>query len=338
MTGPRVSVVLPVRDAAPTLPECLRSLAAQTLQQHEILAVDDGSRDTSREILDEAARLDRRIQVLEGGRRGLVAALNLALTAARAPLVARMDADDVADPRRLQIQAERLETDRRTDVLGCRIRVLRDPALPENRGMYAYVDWLNGLLNHDAIVTDLWVESPLAHPSVVLRASLLRKLQGYRDFEGPEDYDLWLRAHAAGARFAKVDEELLGWRDGPRRLTRTDPRYAARRFLDLKIERLEKGLLSGRRPVAIWGAGPIGKGWARALAERGHAVAAFVEVDPRKIGGVIHGAPVLDLGGAAALRGRLHLGAVGRPGAREEIRRQVRSLGHAEGRDFIAVA
>lgn len=333
-----MSVVLPVRDAAPTLPECLRSLAAQTLQEYEILAVDDGSRDASREILDEAARLDRRIQVLESGRRGLVAALNFALTAARAPLVARMDADDVADPRRLQIQAERLETDRRTDVLGCRVRVLRDPAQPENRGMCAYVDWLNGLLNHDAIVTDLWVESPLAHPSVVLRTSVLRKLQGYRGFEGPEDYDLWLRAHAAGARFAKVDEELLGWRDGPHRLTRTDPRYAARRFLDLKIERLEKGLLSGGRPVAIWGAGPIGKGWARALAERGHAVAAFVEVDPRKIGGVIHGAPVLDLGGAAALRGRLHLGAVGRPGAREEIRRQVRSLGYAEGRDFIAVA
>lgn len=338
MTAPRVSVVLPVRDAAATLPECLRSLAEQSLLDFEVLAVDDGSRDGSRALLESAAAADRRFRVLDGSRRGLVPALNQALGAAGAPLIARMDADDVADPRRLSLQVERLEADPGTEILGCRVRLLRDEAQPENQGMGAYVDWLNRLLDHDAIVADLWVESPFVHPSVVLRASVLRGLGGYRDFDGPEDYDLWLRAHAAGVRFGKVDEELLAWRDRPGRLTRTDSRYAATRFRALKIERLERGLLAGRRPVVIWGAGPIGKGWARALAARGHAVAAFVEVDARKIGCVIHGAPVLDLRGAAGLRGPLHLAAVGRPGAREEIRRLVRDLGLVEGRDFVAVA
>lgn len=338
MRAPRVSVVLPVRDAGDTLPECLRSLAVQSLSDYDLVAIDDGSLDASRALLESAAALDPRIQVLEGGRRGLVAALNQALAAVRAPLVARMDADDIAHPRRLELQVERLEGDTRTEILGCRIRLLPDQAQPENRGMVAYVDWLNRLLDHDAIVADLWVESPLVHPSVILRTSVLRQLGGYRDFDGPEDYDLWLRAHAAGVRFGKVDEELLDWRDRPGRLTRTDSRYAPSRFRDLKIERLEEGLLAERRAVVVWGAGPIGKGWARALAAHGHAIAAFVEVDPRKIGGVIHGAPVLDLGGAKGLRGPLHLAAVGRPGAREEIRRLARDLGFLEGRDLIAVA
>jgi len=334
----RVSVLLPVRDAAATLPECLRSLSAQSLEDHEVIAVDDGSRDASGALLEAAARADRRVRVFGGAGRGLVAALNRALAEARAPLVARMDADDVADPRRLEVQVRRLDEEPETDVLGCRVRLLADPALPDNQGMRAYVAWLNGLLDHESIVRDLWVESPLAHPSVVLRTRALRGLAGYRDFDGPEDYDLWLRAHTAGLRFGKVDEELLAWRDAPDRLTRTDPRYAPSRFRAVKIEALERGPLRHGRPVAIWGAGPIGKGWAQALAARGHAVAAFVEVDPRKIGGVIHGAPVLGVSAAADLRGLLHLAAVGQPGARAEIRRCVREMGYEEGRDLIAVA
>jgi hypothetical protein len=75
------------------------------------------------------------------------------------------------------------------------------------------------------MVADLFVESPLVHPSVMARAAALRALGGYRVFDGPEDYDLWLRAHAAGLRFAKLSEVLLDWRDSPRRLTRRDPRY-----------------------------------------------------------------------------------------------------------------
>lgn len=336
MSAPRVSVLLPVRDGEATLRECLRSLAVQTLDDHEVIAVDDHSTDGSREILDDAAAGDRRVRVLANPGRGLVAALNAAASAARAPLLARMDADDICHPERLLRQAVRLDGEPATGVLGTRALLVGGPA--PNAGMRSYVEWLNGLLDHEAITRDLYVESPLAHPTVMMRADLLARLGGYRAFDGPEDYDLWLRAHRAGARFAKLAEPLLEWRDGAGRLTRTDPRYAPARFRDLKLRALEAGPLAAGRPTVIWGAGPVGKGWSRALAARGHRVAAFVEVHPGRLGQRIHGAPVLPVAEAAGAAGALHLAAVGQPGAREEIRRHAAGLGLAEGTDLIAVA
>jgi glycosyltransferase involved in cell wall biosynthesis len=335
VTSPRVSVLLPVRNAAETLEECLTSLAAQTLADHEVIAVDDHSTDGSRAILEEAGRRDARVRVVRNPGEGLVAALNASAAAARAALLARMDADDVCHPERLRAQAARFQRDAALSILGTCVRLV-GPSGP-NDGMRAYVRWLNGLLDHEAIVRDLFVESPLAHPTVMMRSEELRRLGGYRAFDGPEDYDLWLRAHAAGARFAKLPEALVDWRDTPGRLSRTDPRYAPARFRELKIRALEGGALAHRAAV-VWGAGPVGKGWSRALRARGHEVAAFVEVHPRRLGERIHGVPVVPVEAAAGMTGALHLAAVGRPGAREEIRRQAARLGLRDGADLIAVA
>jgi glycosyltransferase involved in cell wall biosynthesis len=334
VTTPAVSVLLPARDARETLGACLDSLAAQTLGDHEVVAVDDGSLDGSAEMLAERSREDPRLRVLPGARRGLVPALNAALAAARAPLVARMDADDESHPARLALQKSRLDRDARLDVLGCGVRLVGEGS----EGLQSYVDWQNGLLDHDAIERDRFVESPLVHPSVMMRTEALRSLGGWRDFEGPEDYDLWLRALEAGLRFAKLEEILLSWRDSPRRLTRTDPRYSPERFQALKVAALLRGPLVAGREVVVWGAGPLGKFWARALREKGHSVVAFVEVDPRKIGGKVGGAPVVDAAGAGAWRGPLHLAAVGQRGARDRIRAEASKLGLEEGRDLVAVA
>jgi glycosyltransferase involved in cell wall biosynthesis len=332
---PLVSVLLPVRDAAGTLESALRSLRAQTLREHEVIAVDDGSSDGSGERLDRAARADPRLRVVHTPARGLVAALNTALGRARAPLLARMDADDRAHRRRLELQAVRLLADPGLDVLGARVRhwVTADGPTA-TAGMRAYVRWSNRLLQHEQIVRDLLVESPLVHPSVMMRAALARRLSGYRDFDGPEDYDLWLRARALGARFAKLPQPLLLWRDRARRLTRTDSRYAPARFLALKLEALEAAHLRPPRPLVVWGAGKAGKRWARALLARGHRLAAFVEVDPRKLGQRIHHAPVVGCAGAAAFGGALHLSAVGQPAARRRIRAEAARY----GLELVAVA
>jgi hypothetical protein len=330
-------VLLPVRDAATTLGACLDSLAAQSLADHEVVAVDDGSRDGSGEILRARARADARLRVVSTPPAGLVSALNRALKDARAPLVARMDADDRAARERLALQAERLERDATVDVLGCRVRVVGLGG-PPGAGMRAYVRWQNALLDHDDMARDRFVESPLVHPSVAMRGAALERLGGWRELGGPEDYDLWLRAFAAGLRFAKLPEVLLDWSDSPGRLTRTDPRYAADRFLALKLAALAEGPLAGGRPAVVWGAGPVGKAWSRALRATGHEVRAFVEVNPRKLGARLHGAPVVGVDGAGALRGPLHLAAVGQPGARERIRAEAARLGLVEGADFVAVA
>jgi hypothetical protein len=204
--------------------------------------------------------------------------------------------------------------------------------------MRAYVRWQNALLDHDAMARDRFVESPLVHPSVAMRKAALERLGGWRELDGPEDYDLWLRAFAAGLRFAKLPEVLLDWSDSRGRLTRTDPRYAPARFLALKLEALAGGPLGGGRGAVVWGAGPVGKAWSRALRSTGHEVRAFVEVNPRKVGCRLHGAPVLAVEQAGGLRGPLHLAAVGQPGARERIRGEAARLGLVEGADLVAVA
>ncbi len=334
MSAPAVTVLLPVRNARETLGACLDSLAAQTLVDHEVVAVDDGSVDGSAELLGDRARADPRVRALFGPHRGLVSALNTASAAALAPLVARMDADDVSFPGRLALQKARLDADRSTHVLGSRVRL--EGARSE--GLQAYVDWQNTLLDHEAIARDRFVESPLVHPSVMMRTESLRALGGYRDFAGPEDYDLWLRAFDDGLRFAKLEETLLVWRDSPSRLTRTDARYSPASFQAVKLEALLRGPLAGGREVVLWGAGRVGRSWARALRGTGRRVAAFVEVDPRKIGKAVAGAPVVSVADAAGFRGPLHLAAVGQKGARERIRAAASRLGLAEEADLVAVA
>jgi glycosyltransferase involved in cell wall biosynthesis len=327
-------VLLPVRDAATTLPACLRSLSRQTLKDHEVVAIDDGSSDTSGELLEAFARKDPRLRVVHTPRLGLVPALQRALGLAQAELVARMDADDLAHRDRLALQRERLFAERQLTVVGCRVAVPADAG----EGMKAYVAWSNGLLDHERITADLHVESPLVHPSVMMRASALRQLGGWREFPGPEDYDLWLRGYAAGWRFAKREETLLVWRDSALRLTRTDPRYQADRFFELKLESLRQGPLRAGRPVVLWGAGPVAKAWSRALRGLGHKLLAWVEVDRRKIGNRVHGAEVVGIEEAGRFPQALHLAAVGQRGARERIRENAQALGLREGEGFVAVA
>jgi glycosyltransferase involved in cell wall biosynthesis len=331
LASPRVSVLLPVRDAAGTLDAALASLAGQSLSSLEVVAVDDGSADGSAEILRQAASRDPRVRVFATGGRGIAHALNCALARARGDLVARMDADDLAREDRLAIQADALS--RVPGIWGCRVKLIPDPE-GGSPGMERYVDWQNELLDHERIVGDLFVESPLCHPSVMMPRRLLEELGGYRDFDGPEDYDLWLRAYFRGVTFSKVPEVLLDWRDTKGRASRCDPRYAPERFQALKLDALGSILERGEG-VVLWGAGPVGKSWSRALAARGHKVLAFVEVDERKIGRAIHGAPVLR-SDEARIPGAVHLAVVGQPGARQKIRDEARRLGL--DRQLVAVA
>ena len=326
-----------MRNAAGTLERCLRSLAGQTLRDHEIVAVDDGSTDASAAILDAWAARDARVCVRRTPPRGLVAALNQAAADARAPVVARMDADDVSAPERLERQWRRLQEGPRVDILGTCV-AWRGEHAARAAGMRAYVEWQNALLDHEAIVRDLFVESPIVHPSVAMPLGTLRDLGGYRELDGPEDYDLWLRAESAGLRFAKLPDVLLEWWDAPTRLTRASARYGADRFFALKVAALERRYLTPARPIVIWGAGPIGKAWSRALRARGHAVAAFVEVHPRKLGARVHGVHVVGVEAVATLDPALHLAAVGQPGARARIRAAAGAAGLVDGRDLVAVA
>jgi glycosyltransferase involved in cell wall biosynthesis len=329
VSAPRVSVLLPVRDEEPYLADCLDSLSAQTLVDFEVIVVDDGSTDGSPAILEAHARADSRFRVLRQEPAGMVAASERARAEARAPLIARMDADDVALPERLELQVAAIEEEGLAAV-GGRVEYFPEPT----DGMRAYADWLNSLVTVDAALRELWVECPLPGPGLTGRAELV----SYRDRGWPEDYDLVLRMWEAGGRFRNVAALVHRWRDHPKRLTRTQPAYGLDAFRRCKVHFLRRTLLAGGRAAVVWGAGPTGKAFARELLAAGTPLAAFVEVDPRKLGKRIHGAPVVPVEQAAGFGDALSLGAVSGPEGRRRVRELAAELGLVEGRDFVAVA
>jgi glycosyltransferase involved in cell wall biosynthesis len=330
---PRVSVVLPFRDAADTLDDALRSIAAQTMPDFECLLIDNGSLDASADVARAAAIRDVRFRALrvDGG---LVQALNAGIAAAQSALIARMDADDLAHPTRLERQLCALDDDPTLAVSSCLVRCFPEETLPG--GMRRYEAWLNALRTPDEIRDALFIESPIAHPSAVIRRAALDAVGGYRETGGPEDYDLWLRLLLGGHRAGKVGEVLLQWRDSTQRLSRVDPRCDRRRFFATKVEHFPSAV-PRRRSLQIWGAGRTGRRWARALQQADYVVDSFVDAHAQRWGRSVRGVPVRPP--QPAQRGTAFiLVATGTPGAREEIEAMLHQSGLRPWRDYLAVA
>ncbi len=335
---PAVSVLLPVRDGLPFLEQCVASLRRQTLRELEVVAVDDGSRDGSADLLDAWASQDPRVRVVHQPPGGLILALNAALAAASAPLVARMDADDVCHPRRLELQVRLMEMRPEVGVSSCLVRHFPRHLVQE--GFRLYERWLNALVEPDQIARERFVECPVAHPSVVVRRQLLEAAGGYRDVGWPEDYDLWLRLLEAGVSFAKVERPLLFWRDHGQRLSRCGGRYHPKEFLRCKASFLVSGPLAGRRRLLIWGAGRTGRYLARHLEAGTARLQAFVDIDPRKVGRIVRSVPVVapDSLPGLLLPDTVVVAAVPSRGARDLIRPRLEALGLREGVDFWCAA
>ena len=272
------------------------------------------------------ASRDRRFRLVRQEASGFVAASRRASAETRGRFLAAMGADDIARPRRLELQLAALEGD---GLAACGGGVTYIPHASD--GPRRYERWLNSLTTVEAAWRDLFVECPIGHPTLFARAGAI----AYRAVDWPEDYDLVLRLWAAGGRFRNVDETVLEWRDHPARLARTDERYSLAAFARCKAHYLRRHVLRGR-PAVVWGAGPVGKLHARALLDAGVAVAAFVDVDPRKIGKRIYGIPVLSHDDGP--RDGVALGAVAGEPARARLREFAREQGRRELDDFVAVA
>lgn len=333
---PRASIVMPCRDAGAYLPEAIASLEAQSFDDYEVVAIDDGSADDTRALLDAWAGRDRRVRILEQPPLGITAALQRAADAAQGDVLVRMDADDIAHPARLERQVQLL--DERPDVDACGTLVRYFPRHDLRDGALRYERWINSLVEHDDIVRDIFVECPIAHPSLALRRTALDRAGGYQDRGWPEDYDLVLRLWQNGVRFAKVPETLLRWRERDDRSSRIDDRYRPDAFRRCKVHYMRHTLLRHADGAVVWGAGPVGKTFARELQRQNVRVRAFVDLDPRKIGQIVHGAPVIAPHAVRGCAGALMLAAVGQPDGRTQIRNALRAQGFLEGRDFVAVA
>lgn len=333
--NPGVSVLIPVRDAATTLAPCLASLRRQTDPDWECVLVDDGSRDASAGLARAAAREDPRIRLLERGREGIVPALRAGLAACRAPLVARMDADDLMHRERLVRQRALLAAHPGWSAVGCHVRMF--PRRDLRPGGRAYEAWLNAIDSPRRVREEAFVECPVAHPALLIRRAVLAGF-GYRDVDWAEDYDLVLRLLAAGHEIGVVPRRLLCWRRGHGRLSGRDPRYADLRFTDCKAAFLAAGFLAGSAEYVLWGYGRTGRQLRRALATRGKRPSHIVELHPGRLHQRIHGAPVVAPDALASLPRRPLVVSVAGTGPRAQIRAALAELGFRELDDYVCAA
>jgi len=333
--SPLVSVLLPVWNAARLLPACLASLRRQTHAHWECVLVDDGSRDASLAIAREAAARDERFRVLALPHRGLVAALGAGLERCRGDLIARMDADDLMHRERLAAQVAALAASPGLAAVGCHTRMFPRAAL--GPGMLAYARWLASIDSPSRVREEAFVECPIPHPTLMLRAGVLREL-GYRDRGWPEDYDLVLRLLERGAQLGVVARRLLAWRHAPGRLSQSHAAYTPARFTACKAEFLARGLLAGGEPYALWGYGGTGRALARALRAHGKRPQLIVELHPRRIGQRIQGARVISPAELTRDVGLPLVVSVAGATARAQIREALAKLGLRETRDFVCAA
>ena len=329
MSDPRVSIVLPVFNAEETIAEALESCLQQSMKSFEVVVVLDGCTDRSGEIVSSYG--DPRIRVIEKEHQGVRQASEEAMAASRAPIIARMDADDISHPDRLAWQYDFLASSPDFSAVSGGVHLLD----PQGEGMQRYVDWVNELLTAEDVARERFVECPVIQPSLMVRRCAFEAVDGYRKVEWAEDHDLFLRMMRSGMRIGKVEETVLSWRDSQGRLTRNHPAYAEEQVWRMKAHHLSLEPGVSKRGVAICGAGPIGKRLARMLKQEGVQVRGFFEVNPRRVGEKIGGVPVAGQGEfGKRWRNAVLLSAVGVEGGRERVREVAGAEGYTEGVDF----
>jgi hypothetical protein len=196
---------MPVRDGAAFLEDAIESVLSQTLGNIELVVVDDGSTDATPRILAAAAARDARLRVLTREGRGVVAALNDGCASARAPYIARLDADDVALHRRLEHQAALLDAEPDVGLVGGSFFVIHECG--RRRAAFR-------VPTGDAALRErLSRYNVFAHPATMFRRDAFEQAGGYR-LPHAEDYDLWLRI-AEHRRLAAVREPVLEYRHHP---------------------------------------------------------------------------------------------------------------------------
>lgn len=205
MSNHTLDVMMTVYNAERYLHDALGSIQNQTFRDFRLICIDDGSTDQSPDILSQFAAADARIQIIRQTNQGVVKAANRGMSMCTAPLIARMDSDDIAMPTRLEKQVQFMAKHPDVSVVGTSILEIDAQSQPLATVVYP--------TEHEAIdAANMQVKTSLAHPTVMFRRDAFNALGGYREaFRYVEDLDMWLRLAEHG-RLANLPDVLLCYR------------------------------------------------------------------------------------------------------------------------------
>lgn len=234
----KISVLLPVFNVGSYVAEALASIQSQTFSDIEIVVVDDGSTDGTLRIVEQLASTDGRIRVARSPRnQGLSAALNFGLTFCSAPLIARMDGDDIALPTRLEKQLQFLEANLDITLVGC-----ATTAIDQSGRLIPGLGISQKPVTQEAVARTMLLAPPCSHIWLA-RRQVYDALSGYRRIDDAEDYDFLLRAISAGYRITNLPEPLMLIRTrSGNASSRLEQRKAHYYIVQLYRERMERGV------------------------------------------------------------------------------------------------
>lgn len=205
MMPPAISILMSVYNGAQYLPQAIQSVLNQSYDDFEFLIVDDGSSDATADILRDFAVKDSRIHILTNTvNLGLAISLNRGIQEAQASYIARMDADDICQPERFHKQITFMESHPQVGVLGSRMQVISADEKP----LFEF----DVPLEHSLIIWNLFFGRTFAHPSVMMRTTVIREVGGYDEkIAAAQDVDLWSRL-VGYTQFANLPDRLMLYR------------------------------------------------------------------------------------------------------------------------------
>jgi glycosyltransferase involved in cell wall biosynthesis len=205
-TNPAITVAMSVYDGEQFLAMAIESILAQTFEDFEFLILNDGSSDGSAAIIDHYAKGDRRVRAIHRENKGLVISLNQMIEEARAPLIARMDADDISVPTRFAKQLAFLNANPDYGVIGSWTE-----DIDENDAPFVLYG-PDHATTHEDFIAEIGSGAMLCHPSVIMRRDAVLSVGGYHQaFLHAEDFDLWLRL-ATVTKLCSLPERLVRYR------------------------------------------------------------------------------------------------------------------------------
>ena len=327
----KVSIVIPFKNTAHFLAECLDSILNQSYQNWEVLAVNDSSEDDSAALVASYADNDGRIRCFENLGKGIIPALRTAYRMASGAYITRMDSDDIMKPERLERMVASLESHGRGGLAVGQVHYFSDRGISD--GYERYENWLNQLTQNGTNFTEIYKECVIPSPCWMVERQDFESCGGFENDRYPEDYDLTFRFYQYGLKVIPCGQILHLWRDYDTRTSRTHEHYAQNYFLDIKLHYFLRLEYEMERPLVIWGAGFKGKQIAKNLLAKALPFIWLCD-NPKKIDKKIYGQTLRHFSSLAALKRPQSIITVANQGAQQEIKAYLSVLKQQPMQDY----
>ncbi|MEO0572361.1 MAG: glycosyltransferase family 2 protein [Bacteroidota bacterium] len=327
-----VSIIIPFKNTAHFLSECIDSIQNQTYGNWEVVAVNDHSQDNSFELVSQYASHDTRIHVLQNKGSGIIPALQTAYAHAQGAFITRMDSDDIMKPNRLEFMVSALKKHGKGHVSVGQVKYFSQRGISD--GYDRYEKWLNNLTAKGHNYSEIYKECVIPSPCWMVHRSDFEYCDGFSPIRYPEDYDLTFRFYKKGLKVIPCPDVLHLWRDYDTRTSRVHEHYAQNYFLDIKIHYFLHLDYAINRPLVVWGAGFKGKKIAKSLLGKGIDFTWLCD-NPNKINKKIYEKEMKHFKAMELLRNPQSIITVANEDAQVEIKTYLNHLGQRPMGDYF---